>query len=54
MENIKPILEQFVLGECFLCKEPCKPNAVLHFECAVVYSKEEHKRTRAYYKSKNM
>lgn len=36
----------FNLGECFLCRTPCKDDAVTHYECAVISLKEDLKRVK--------
>ena len=36
--------EVFVIGNCFICNQPCDANAYCHFKCAEAYSEEKARR----------
>ena len=47
--DIKPILQQFKDGFCFICGESCKSYA--HYDCCIAYDDEKEKRIREFYES---
>jgi len=39
-----PKPSEFVMGTCFICKEPCGQTAYCHYKCACAYSDDKDKR----------
>ena len=48
-ETLKPILKQFIEGECFICGEKVEKDHAVHFACAIAYADEKEKIIKEYY-----
>lgn len=47
--KIKPlVVNLWKQGTCFVCGNPCEPEAYAHYECCLAYDDLKTKRTREY------